>query len=186
MLLGLQLRWEMTGELERGNGSTVGLKHGNVWLWRQTFLVGLVTSHEISNGIQYSYASHPCSHVFLETVDIREKNKKGRNQENPLCIFVLLWGRELGSHPACEGRCEMWYSGGCFFCVVVGIVTGAFVPKDAKLFLSFTILEPVETHFQALETSWDDGVISKTNCSWVIHLDGWFWLFSSHEVECMV
>ena len=63
----------MTGELERGNGSTVGLERGNVWLWRQTFLAGLVTSHEVSNGIQYSYASHPCSHVFLETVDIREK-----------------------------------------------------------------------------------------------------------------
>ena len=63
----------MTGELERGNGLPVGLEHGNVLALVPNVLVGLVTSHEVSNGIQYSYASHPCSHVFLETVDVREK-----------------------------------------------------------------------------------------------------------------
>ena len=63
----------MTGELERGNGLPVGLVRGNVLALAPNVLVGLVTSHEISNGIQYSYASHPCSHVFVETIDVGEK-----------------------------------------------------------------------------------------------------------------
>ena len=63
----------MTGELERGNGLPVGLERGNVLGLEPNVLAGLVACHEVSNGIQYSYASHPCSHVFLETVDVREK-----------------------------------------------------------------------------------------------------------------
>ena len=76
----------MTGELERGNGLPVGLERGNVLGLEPNVLAGLVACHEVSNGIQYSYASHPCSHVSLETFNFG-KNKKGRNQENPLCIL---------------------------------------------------------------------------------------------------
>ena len=47
----------MTGELERGNGLPVGLVRGNVLGLVPNVLAGLVTCHEVSNGIQYSYAS---------------------------------------------------------------------------------------------------------------------------------
>ena len=47
----------MTGEPERGNGLPVGLERGNVLGLVPNVLAGLVTSHEVSNGIQYSYAS---------------------------------------------------------------------------------------------------------------------------------
>ena len=47
----------MTGELERGNGLPVGLERGNVLGLVPNVLAGLVTCHEVSNGIQYSYAS---------------------------------------------------------------------------------------------------------------------------------
>ena len=46
----------MTGEPERGNGLPVGLERGNVLGLVPNVLEGLVTSHEVSNGIQYSYA----------------------------------------------------------------------------------------------------------------------------------
>ena len=67
----------MTGELERGNGLPVGLERGNVLGLVPNVLAGLVTCHEVSNGIQYSYASHPCSHVFFETINVGKKIKKG-------------------------------------------------------------------------------------------------------------
>ena len=60
----------MTGEPERGNGLPVGLERGNVLGLVPNVLAGLVTNHEVSNGIQYSYASHPCSHVSLETFTV--------------------------------------------------------------------------------------------------------------------
>ena len=47
----------MTGEPERGNGLPVGLERGNVLGLVPNVLAGLVTNHEVSNGIQYSYAS---------------------------------------------------------------------------------------------------------------------------------
>ena len=49
----------MTGEPERGNGLPVGLERGNVLGLVPNVLAGLVTNHEVSNGIQYSYASVP-------------------------------------------------------------------------------------------------------------------------------
>ena len=49
----------MTGELERGNGLPVGLERGNVLGLEPNVLAGLVACHEVSNGIQYSYASPP-------------------------------------------------------------------------------------------------------------------------------
>ena len=57
-------------------------------------LVGLVTSHEVSNGIQYSYASHPCSHVFLETVDVREKKIKKEGIRKTLFVFLYCCEEE--------------------------------------------------------------------------------------------
>ena len=96
----------MTGEPERGNGLPVGLERGNVLGLVPNVLAGLVTNHEVSNGIQYSYASHPCSHVSLETFNVG-KNKKRKESGKPSLYFVLLRRGEKCTHPACEGRCEM-------------------------------------------------------------------------------
>ena len=53
-------------------------------------LVGLVTSHEVSNGIQYSYASHPCSHVFVETIDVGEKKLEKEGSGKPSLYFCIV------------------------------------------------------------------------------------------------
>ena len=97
----------MTGEPERGNGLPVGLERGNVLGLVPNVLAGLVTNHEVSNGIQYSYASHPCSHVSLETFNVGKKRKEKEGIRKPSLYFVLLSGGEKCTHPACEGRCEM-------------------------------------------------------------------------------
>ena len=83
----------MTVELVHGNGLIVGLESGNVWFWRQAFWWDslLVPRYPaVSSGIRYSCASHPCSHVFLGTVDLRTKRKKGGNQENPHVFLYVV------------------------------------------------------------------------------------------------
>ena len=87
----------MTGEPERGNGSPVGLERGNVLGLVPNILAGLVTCHEVSNGIQYSYASHPCSHVFLETSDVGKKIKKEGIRETLLDFCIVVRKRNVDS-----------------------------------------------------------------------------------------
>ena len=87
----------MTGELEHGNGLTVGLEHGNVLALVPNVLAGLVTSHKVSNGIQYSYASHPCSHVFLETSEVGKKIKKEGLTETLLDFCIVVRKRNVDS-----------------------------------------------------------------------------------------
>ena len=79
----------MTGEPERGNGLPVGLERGNVLGLVPNVLAGLVTNHEVSNGIQYSYASHPCSHVLLETFNVGKKIKK-EGIRKTLFVFCIV------------------------------------------------------------------------------------------------
>ena len=79
----------MTGELERGNGLPVGLERGNVLGLVPNVLAGLVACHEVSNGIQYSYASHPCSHVSLKTFNVGKKIKK-EGIRKTLFVFCIV------------------------------------------------------------------------------------------------
>ena len=58
----------MTGEPERGNELPVGLERGNVLVLVPNILAGLVTCHEVSNVIQYSYASIYCDALFVDTI----------------------------------------------------------------------------------------------------------------------
>ena len=80
----------MTGEPERGNGLPVGLERGNVLGLVPNVLAGLVTNHEVSNGIQYSYASHPCSHVSLETFNVGKKKIKKEGIRKTLFVFCIV------------------------------------------------------------------------------------------------
>ena len=87
----------MTGELERGNGLPVGLERGNVLGLEPNVLAGLVACHEVSNGIQYSYASHPCSHVFLETSDVGKNKKRKESGKSSLCFCIVVRKRIVES-----------------------------------------------------------------------------------------
>ena len=58
----------MTGEPERGNGLPVGLERGNVLGLVPNVLAGLVTNHEVSNGIQYSYASNEFDSLSVKSL----------------------------------------------------------------------------------------------------------------------
>ena len=87
----------MTGELERGNGLPVGLERGNVLGLEPNVLAGLVACHEVSNGIQYSYASHPCSHVFFETINVGKKLKKAGIRKTLLYFCIVVRKRDLDS-----------------------------------------------------------------------------------------
>ena len=82
---------------------------------------------------------------FIERIDVG-KNKKGGNQETPLVFLYCCEEENCGLilHVKVDVKCDTLVD---VFCVVVGVVTGAFVPKNAELFLGFTIFEPVETHF---------------------------------------
>ena len=87
----------MTGELERGNGLPVGLERGNVLGLVPNVLAGLVTCHEVSNGIQYSYASHPCSHVSLRQLMLEKKLKKEGIRKTLLYFCIVLRKRNVDS-----------------------------------------------------------------------------------------
>ena len=66
------------------------------------------------------------------------------------------------------------------FCAIIGKIVGTRIPKEPELNLSFTAAEPVVLHVHGFGFSLNDGVISNTNCSGVITLDGRFWMRPTH------
>ena len=79
-------------------------------------LAGLVTNHEVSNGIQYSYASHPCSHVSLETFNVGKKIKK-EGIRKTLFVFLCCCEEEnwdLILHVRVDVKCDILV--GVFLC----------------------------------------------------------------------
>ena len=64
----------------------------------------------------------------------------------------------------------------CVFCSTIGKIVGTRIPKEPELKLSFTAAEPVVLHVHGFGFALDYVVISNTNCSGVIKLDGRFGL----------
>ena len=67
---------------------------------------------------------------------------------------------------------------------VVGQVFRAWCPKNVKLALVYTILQPVESHIDGFRFSLLDLLVCKTNSRCIVQLDGGGGLWVSHFLEC--
>ena len=70
--------------------------------------------------------------------------------------------------------------GGVIFGAIIGNIVSTRIPKEPELALSFAAGEPVVLHVHGFGLTLDDGVISNTNYSGVITLDGRFGMGPTH------